>query len=70
MHVFTLIEHGTEFYSIAIYIGGLTRFYLRVKHLAINAGMIWRPGLKGVPPQLLPFLRIGDPERPLVRLGV
>jgi hypothetical protein len=55
---------------MAIYIGGLTRFYIRVKHLAFNTGMIRRPGLKGIPPQLLPFLRIGDPERPLVRLGV
>jgi hypothetical protein len=70
MHVFTLIEHGTELYSIAIYVGGLTRLYLRVKHFAFNMGMVWRTGSKGIPTQILPFLRIGDPERPIIRLGV
>jgi hypothetical protein len=70
MYVFTLIERGTESYSIAIYVGGLTRFYLRVKHFALNAGMVWRPGSKDIPSRILPFLRIGDPQRPMIRLGV
>jgi hypothetical protein len=67
MSVFTLVERGTEAYSIAVYIGGLTRFYLRVRHCALNAGMILRP--KGAIPRVLPFLRIGNPSDPFIRLG-
>ncbi len=62
--VFTLVERGTELYSVAIYIGGLTRFYLRVRGFALNTGMVWRP--KGATPRVIPFLRIGNPSHPLI----
>lgn len=72
----TLIEKGTKLYAVAIYIGKMTRFYVRVKDFVFNIGVVRIDGSPpspafpyGLSPSVDPFLRIGHREHPFIKFG-